>query len=629
MCGICGIVNVNKERINEDTVKVMANSMAHRGPDDEGVYSAPGVCLGHRRLSIIDLSSAGHQPLANEDKTVWVILNGEIYNYKDLRIKLKEKGHVFKSHSDTEVIVHLYEEEGKDCVKSMVGMFAFAIWDAKKDLLLLARDRIGKKPLLYSYVNGNFCFASEFLAFLKSNLIEKEISLEALDYYLTFGYVPAPLTIYKDVFKLLPAHILILKDGKIQNERYWQLDYEKKINISEDEAQEGILKLLLDAIKVRLYSDVPLGVFLSGGIDSSMVVGLISQIYNQRIKTFSIGFDEADYNELKYARNIAKYFDTEHHEFTVRPKALDVLPALVEHYGEPYADPSCIPTYYVSKISKQYVTVVLNGDGGDELFAGYERYQAMVYSQALDRFPEWLNKGIAFLFIKTIPDSTDGRKLVRKLRRFFEAKSLPLYKRYSKWIGIFDDESKRQIYSKDFITSACNFTTDRFFKHCLSNSNTLGLVDRLLKLDTLTYLPDDLLVKVDIASMASALETRSPFLDHRLMEFVVSLPSHFKLRGFKKKYILKKIATKFIPRENIYRTKQGFGVPIGQWFRGELKDYLCDNLLSNKFLKRGYFKPEAVKNMVDLHLRRRTDYSFQLWTLLMFELWYCKFMENK
>lgn len=629
MCGICGIIGTNKEHLDEGVIKAMTQAMIHRGPDDEGIYSAPGVCLGHRRLSIIDLSNAAHQPLSNEDKTIWVVLNGEIYNYKDLRTELEKKGHKFNSNSDTEVIVHLYEEKGQDCVKSMVGMFAFGIWDAKKDLLLLARDRIGKKPLLYSYVNGKFCFASEFSALLKSNLIKKEIDLEALDYYLTFGYIPAPWTIYKNVFKLMPAHTLMFKGGQIKTERYWHLDYERKIKIKEEEAEEEVLKLLLDATRIRLYSDVPLGVFLSGGIDSSLIVGLMSKTYNQRIKTFSIGFDESDYDELKYARNIAKHFGTDHNEFIVKPKALEILPMLIERYGEPFADPSCIPTYYVSKMSRQYVTVVLNGDGGDELFAGYERYQAMVYSSYFDRIPPFLKAPIRSLFINTISESIDGRKFIRKIRRLFEATSLPIHKRYMKWVGIFDDETKKKVYSGDLLNSAENFATDDFFKQSISGPGNLDLVERLLQLDTLTYLPDDLLVKADIASMANALEARSPFLDHRLIEFVASLPPHFKLNGLTKKYILKKVATKIIPKENIYRTKQGFGVPIGQWFRGELKDYLCDNLLSSDFLGRGYFKPVAVKEMVNLHLSKQKDYSFQLWALLMFELWYRNFMEDK
>lgn len=626
MCGICGIVNSSKEKINSDRVEAMARAMAHRGPDDTGLYSASGVCLGHRRLSIIDLSAVAHQPMCNEDKTVWVILNGEIYNYKDLRSELVGKGHIFRSQSDTEVIVHLYEERGVECVKSMIGMFAFGIWDTKEQLLFLARDRIGKKPLFYYYGDGNFCFASELNALLKSNLIEKEINRQALDYYFSLGYIPAPFSIYKNVFKLMPGHILEFKNGNIKISKYWQLDYEKKIDISEVEAKEKIYKLLTDAVGIRLCSDVPLGVFLSGGIDSSVVVGLMSQIYNHRIKTFSIGFDEADYNELGYARNIAKKFNTDHNEFIVKPKTLDILPTLIERYGEPFADPSCIPTYYVSKLSKQYVTVVLSGDGSDELFAGYERYQAMIYAKNFDRFPSYLRKGISSLFIKSIPQSMDSRKFTRKIRRFFEAAPLPMHKKYMKWIGIFDDELKGKVYSPNFLTSAANFTNDELFQQCLCGSDSLELVDRLLKLDTLTYLPYDLLVKADIASMANAVEARSPFLDHRLMEFAASLPPEFKLRGLSKKYILKKVAAEFLPRENVYRRKQGFGVPVGRWLRTELKDLLTDNLLSPAFLNRGYFRPEPIKEMVKLHIAGQKDYDFQLWALLMFELWHREFM---
>jgi len=629
MCGICGIINNHKEHIDEAKVRAMLGAMAHRGPDDEGVYNSKGACLGHRRLSIIDLSGAGHQPLSNENKTVWVVLNGEIYNYKDLRSGLEKKGHKFSSNSDTEVIVHLYEEEGRDCVKALIGMFAFGLWDAEKKLLLLARDRIGKKPLLYSFIDGFFSFASEFQGLLQSGLVRKEINAQALDYYLTFGYIPAPLTIYKNVFKLKPAHTLIFKDGQIQTEKYWQLNYENKIAVSEGEAQERILHLLLDAVRIRLYSDVPLGVFLSGGIDSSVVVALMSRVSGQKIKTFSIGFDESDYNELKFARNIAKYFDTDHHEFIVRPKALEILPMLAQHYGEPYGDPSCIPTYYLSKMCRQYVTVALNGDGGDEDFAGYERYQAMVYSELLNRCPKVFTAAAGYLAQNYIPESIDSRKIIGKTRRFLEAVPLPAYKRYVRWIGVFDERLKKGIYTEDFLRQSANFSTERFTDDCISKGNAkLSLVDRLLQLDTLTYLPDDLLVKVDIASMANALEVRSPFLDHRLMEFAASLPSRLKLKGCIKKYILKKLASKIIPHQNVYRSKKGFGVPVGMWFRHELKEFLCDNLFSQEFLSCGYFSPELVKGMVKQHLSYKKNYGLQLWAILMFKLWFDKFMNN-
>lgn len=625
MCGICGIIDTAKAPIDKARVTAMARAMAHRGPDDEGIYSAAGVCLGHRRLSIIDLSSAGHQPLSNEDKAIWAVLNGEIYNYKELRGELQKKGHTFHSNSDTEVLVHLYEAQGKECVKSILGMYAFAVWDSKRQSLLLARDRIGKKPLLYSYRDGKLCFASEFRALLESNLVEKKINLQALDYYFTFGYIPAPLTIYANVFKLLPGHILCLEKQQLKTERYWQLDFTKKLDICEKEAKEEISRLLTEAVRARLYSDVPLGVFLSGGIDSSLVVGMMAKLCNQKIRTFSIGFDEAEYDELKYARSIARHFDTDHKEFIVRPKALDVLPALVEHYGEPYADPSCIPTYYLAQMSKQYVSVVLNGDGGDELFAGYDRYQAMLYSSFFDNIPLFLRKKIHHIAMSIIPETRAQQSGMRKIKRFFNAIGLPPHKRYMQWIGVFDDELKESVYSPDFLKSAANNPSDALFKSAL-NDTSMHVIDRLLKLDTMTYLPDDLLVKVDIATMSHGLEARSPLLDHRLMEFVAALPVSFKLRGATKKYILKKVAKQFIPWENIYRPKKGFGVPIGEWFRGELKGILLDNVLDRHFLKIGYFNKKALQGIVTQHMSEKENHSFQLWTLLMFSLWYRKFI---
>ncbi len=413
MCGICGIIDyTGSDKVNAQAIQRMCVAMKHRGPDNEGTYinkNSPRVGLGHRRLSIIDLSSVGHQPMSNEAGSVYMIFNGEVYNFQDLRIELIKKGHIFKSNTDTETVIHLYEEYDEDCVKYLRGMFAFAIWDSEKQALFLARDRVGKKPLLYSHTNGVFSFASEFLALLESEQVKKQINYEAINCYLTFGYIPAPLTIYKEIFKLLPAHYLILKDNKITIKQYWQLDYSKKIDISEDEAAEEILRLLKEAVKIRLYSDVPLGAFLSGGIDSSTVVALMSQLSGKKVKTFSIGFEESDYNELKYARNIAKRFDTEHNEFIVKPKASEILPLLVERYGEPYADSSCIPTYYVSQQTRRYVTVALNGDGGDELFAGYERYQGMLLAEAFNRMPELFRKPFHCVFL-TLFSKNSGAK---------------------------------------------------------------------------------------------------------------------------------------------------------------------------------------------------------------------------
>lgn len=631
MCGIAGIIDYNKNScVNEELLRNMCAELRHRGPDDEGVHisyhSRFHIGLGHRRLSIIDLSSAGHQPMPNEDKTVWIVLNGEVYNYKELRDDLENRGHKFRSNTDTETVVHIYEEYGEDCVKYLRGMFAFAIWDEKRQIFLLARDRVGKKPLLYSHICGAFCFASEFLALLKSGLIKKEINYEAVNYYLTFGYIPAPLTIYKNVFKLPPAHTLMLRDNKLNIKRYWELDYSDKIKISEQEATEEILRLLKEAVEIRLYSDVPLGVFLSGGIDSSTIVALISQLYHNKVKTFSIGFEEKDYNELRYAKNIADRFDTDHHEFIVKPNALEILPLLVERYGEPYADSSCIPTYYVSQQTKQYVTVALNGDGGDESFAGYERYQAMLAANIYEKIPR-ITRDIINTLAKTLPDSINSKNKIRRFKRFINGTDLSILARYIKWVGIFDENLKKDIYTDIFIERLSNGQPEKFIEPFFNNSQNLKLLDALLQTDVNTYLPDDLLVKIDITSMANSLEARSPFLDHKLMGFAAKLPVEYKMKRYIKKYILKKSINGLIPKENIQRRKMGFGVPVGEWLRNELKGLLCENLLSEKSLQRGYFKPEAIKKIVRLHIEKKKDYAFQLWALLMLELWHQRFID--
>ena len=630
MCGICGIVDYRSGFITENKIRSMSDKMAHRGPDDAGIYlkmdSIPQVALGHRRLSIIDLSERGHQPMSNEDGKIWVVFNGEIYNYRELKTGLEDLGHKFRSDTDTETVIHLYEEYGEDCVKHMRGMFAFAIWDSKNNMLLLARDRIGKKPLLYYNKGGKFCFASEFLSLLESGLIKKDINHEAIHYYLTFGYIPAPLTIYKDVFKLPPAHMLIAKNDKVVIKQYWSLDYSKKIAVSEEDAAAEVLRLLKEAVGIRLYSDVPLGAFLSGGIDSSTIVALMSEISGTKIKTFSIGFEEEDYTELKYAKRIADKFNTEHHEFIVKPRALDILPLLVERYGEPYADSSSIPTYYVCNETKKHVTVALNGDGGDELFAGYDRYQAMLASEIYKGVPLPI-KSIVRNFVEILPDSVNSKNRIRRLKRFFDGAELPIAERYLRWVGISSDDFRAKLYSEDLKKELYGKDPVVWLKPYLSNSKTPDFLDKLLMADMHTYLPGDLLVKVDIASMANSLEARSPFLDHKLIEFVTSLPSQYKMKHLVKKYILKKAIRNIVPHENIYRKKMGFGLPVGQWFRNDLRDFLKNTLLSATALKRGYFKAGSVEKIVNEHLSKRGDFSFQLWALLMLELWHRRFID--
>ncbi|OGW01401.1 MAG: asparagine synthase (glutamine-hydrolyzing), partial [Nitrospinae bacterium RIFCSPLOWO2_01_FULL_39_10] len=470
--------------------------MIHRGPDDEGVYinhqlqatshqSKPSVGLGHRRLSIIDLSVSGHQPMCNEDGTIWIVLNGEIYNYIELVKDLKEKGHKFKSNTDTEAIIHLYEEYGEECVKKLRGMFAFTIWDEKEEVLMLARDRPGKKPLLYYYKNGIFCFSSEFSSLLASGLIDKEIDPKAINYYLTFGYIPAPMTIYKNVYKLPPAHILIFKNGQVNIKRYWNLDYTKKIEISEEEAASEVLRLLKEAVKIRLQSDVPLGAFLSGGIDSSTIVALMSQLTGERVKTFSIGFDDKDYSELKYANKVADTFNTEHHEFVVKPNVIEILPVLIDHYGEPYADSSAIPTYYVSRQTKQHVTVALNGDGGDEVFAGYERYQAVLLSEMYQKIPAILRNPLFQTIDNLIPDSFGQKDRLKRIKRFIEGAHLPLSKRYLQWIGMFTEKVRDDMYTDEFLREVPDSDPLSIISKTLNSSNGLSLLDRLLLTDTM------------------------------------------------------------------------------------------------------------------------------------------------
>jgi len=608
----------------------MCANLSHRGPDDEGVYCSsgtPSVNLGHRRLSIIDLSGAGRQPMSNEDGTVRLVLNGEIYNFHELREELILQGHRFRSNSDTETVVHLYEQLGTECVRKLRGMFAFALWDSRKGILMLARDRVGKKPLLFQHRGNTLCFASEFAALLESGLIDREINFSMFDYYLAFGYIPSPFTIYKDVYKLQPGHTMVLKDNRIRIDPYWDLAYSDKLPISFEDARRETLRLLEDAVKKRLYSDVPLGAFLSGGIDSSTVVALMARCSGSRINTFSIGFEDEDYSELKFARNIARQYDTCHHELIVRPNALEVLPQLVERYGEPYADSSAIPTYYVSRETKRSVTVALNGDGGDEAFGGYERYQAMLLAERLNGLPP-AAKSVIRRCAGLLPDSVEPKNRIRRMRRFFDSALLPDFERYAKWIGIFDGAARQEIYSREFLRMSGRQDCSGFYKKYFSRGGAPHVLDSVQNADVHTYLPEDLLVKVDIASMANSLECRSPFLDHTVMEFAARLPASYRIRKGARKFVLTEAIRGIVPAANIYRRKMGFGVPVGRWFRGELRGYISETLLGDRSIRRGYFNPEAMRRLVLDHTEGRADHSFKLWALLMLELWHRRFIDR-
>ena len=627
MCGIAGIVRNDGKQIDQDLLARMCEAIRHRGPDDDGFYINGSVGLGMRRLAIIDLKS-GKQPIHNHDRSSWIVFNGEIYNYLELRAKLEKLGHTFYTNSDTEAIVHAYDQFGVDCPKHLRGMFAFAIWNERTQELFLARDRVGKKPLLYAQVGKQLVFGSEFSALLLHPDISREVEPEALDYYLSFMCIPAPLTAYRAIRKLEPGHWLRWRNGEIELQRYWQPDFTKKIAISEEEAGERTVEILREAVRVRLMSEVPLGAFLSGGVDSSAVVALMSQESREPVKTFSIGFEEQDFSEIHHARRIAEHVGADHHEFIVRPDALEVLPTLVEHYGEPYADSSAVPTYYVAKETRKHVTVALNGDGGDESFAGYERYVAMGITEKYRRVPSFLREAVIKETVNLIPTSPLKRTKVRSVQRMLNAVALPKVDRYTRWMSVFNEETKQPLYSDFFREQTRSADATGILGEWFKRANGIGILDAMLLTDQMTYLPNDLLVKVDIATMAVSLEARSPFLDHEVIEFAASLPQDLKLRRLTTKYLLKKVLRKFLPAENLNRGKMGFGVPIGHWFRGQMQAFLREVLLSEKASRRGLFKPETVRNLVELHTSGERDYSQQLWTLLMLELWFNRFIDS-
>jgi len=627
MCGITGIVRSDGARVDRDLLERMNGAIRHRGPDEDGFYLSDGVGLAMRRLAIIDLKS-GQQPIHNADRTAWIVYNGEIYNYRELRKDLEGRGHRFYTDSDTEAIVHAYDEYGTDCPKYLRGMFALAIWDERNKSLFLARDRVGKKPLLYAQVNGQLVFGSEFMALLQHPDVSRDVNYEAIHHYLSFLCVPEPLTAYRSISKLSPGHSLLWKNGEIKLERYWQIDFSKKISIDEEQAGEQVVDLLRDAVRVRLMSEVPLGAFLSGGIDSSAVVALMAQESSEKVKTFSIGFEEQDFSELHHARRVAEHVGTDHHEFIVKPDAMAILPTLVEHYGEPFADSSAIPSYYVSRETRKHVTVALNGDGGDECFAGYERYAAMNVAQRYVKLlPAVIRNGVIRNLAHALPQAQSRKNPIRKAQRFLDAASLSPVQRYLRWISAFDEQAKLKLYSDDFRHEAAGFSTIGFIEPWFAKANGAGIVDASLLTDTMTYLPNDLLVKMDIASMAVSLEARSPFLDHHLMEFAASLPERLKLRGMTTKYLLKRVLKQFVPEENLTRAKMGFGVPIGHWFRGSMKTFLRDTLLSEKALSRGLFDRDKVRQIVDQHIGHKVDHDQRLWSLLMLELWFERFID--
>ena len=625
MCGIAGFIALNKIDTGADATVLdrMCKVITHRGPDDQGTFMSDGVALGMRRLSIIDLAG-GHQPLSGCDDAVTIVFNGEIYNFRELQSSLEARGHRFRTHSDTEAIVHAYEEYGARCVEKLRGMFSFAIWDQRTRTLFAARDRVGKKPLYYTQTRqGTLVFGSELKVLLEHPEVETEINPEALDAYVTFGYVPEPLSIFKNVHKLPAGHYLTFVDGALSVQQYWDFTFEQVEARPEEEYVEELRALLADAVRVRLMSEVPLGAFLSGGIDSSTVVALMAQAMTQPVKTFSIGFHEDSYNELKYARLTAKKFETDHHEFIVTPDICHIVDELAWYLDEPFADSSAIPTYMLSKLAREHVTVALSGDGGDEVFAGYTRYVVDQQRSAFGRLPPLVRQQLIKPLSRNLPHGARGRNFLHNV-------ALEPLDRYLDSISTFTSLTRPSLYSRDF-QSQLRVRDEMLwqFRACAEQVKTGNAVDPLLYLDSKTYLPGDILTKVDRMSMAVSLEARVPLLDQNLLKFVTRIPAALKLNKLTTKYIFKRAVRGLIPDEILDRPKQGFGMPISLWINSELKDRIRDTVTGSQARQRGYFESDYIRLLFDEHDRGRRDHSQQLWALFMLELWHQTFIDRK
>ncbi|MGN6533351.1 MAG: asparagine synthase (glutamine-hydrolyzing) [Ginsengibacter sp.] len=617
MCGITGLLHFNRDRtISPAVLKNMSDSIHHRGPDDEGHFINQNVGLGFRRLSIIDLST-GHQPLANENSTIHIVFNGEIYNYQEQRSILKQKGYSFKTTTDTEVILHLYEEYGVHCLQYLRGMFAFAIWDANKQQLFCVRDRFGIKPFYYYSDNEKFVFGSEIKAILKSNNIDTTISIEALDSYFAFGYITSDLSIYKKIKKLQPAHYLILslKDKPtIEIKKYWEIDFEPDYSKCENRWKEEIEECFSETIKLHMISDVPLGAFLSGGIDSSSVVSMMARNSNHPVKTFSIGFNEQKFNELKYARQVASKYGCEHHEQIVEPESIGLLPKLVNAYDEPFADPSAIPTYYVSRLAREFVTVALSGDGGDELFAGYNSYSRFnrLYTRMYNFKSPSLNKLIWGNIHKVIPRKVRGKGLSHILSQD---------KKHQFAFISWQKEERQKLMLPQLSAIDYSSASEIYKINILKGSNINDHITSMQYLDLQTYMVDDILTKVDRASMMNSLEVRVPLLDHKLAELTFKIPSNLKLKGSEKKYILKKTMEPFLPPSILNHPKQGFTVPISVWFKDDLRTYIKDTFNSSDCLMYNYLNKKYIQEEILNNQIAHIDFSERIWSLLFFNEW--------
>ncbi len=625
MCGICGRVNHDENQaVDEDLLKRMTATMVYRGPDDQGFFLHGNVGLGHRRLSIIDLDS-GRQPIFNEDSSVCVVFNGEIYNYKELRQSLLDKGHAFRTHSDTEVLVHLYEEVGDMFVQQLRGMFSIALWDDRGKKLVLARDRVGKKPLYYTYLDEQcFLFGSEIKAILEDKEVSRQVDLEALDSYLSLLYVPAPLTMFRGIKKLPAGHLLVFQNGKVNIKKYWDLHFQEDGGHSENHYIERLREVLYEAVRIRLRSNVPLGAFLSGGIDSTVVVSIMSDLLDRPVTTSSVGFELEGYNELPYAREVAEQIRSNHREFTVQPNVESLISELVWHFDEPFADSSAIPTYYVSKTTREAVKVALSGDGGDEIFAGYSRYY-------VDSLEQYLRKGSRFIkpyllgrLAGAMPEWVKGRNMIGHL-------ALDPAEAYARKHShdLFSREAKKLLYSGPVREELADFDVYQIFRDYYEDNDATNPLDRALYVDLKTYLVDDILVKVDRMSMANSLEVRAPLLDHHVIEFMATLPPSFKIRFGTRKYILKKTMSHKFSRSLLARKKHGFTVPLAEWLSHELRGMVESHIFDPNARCRSYFDVGYLWKIWSDHLNGVRDHSHMIWMVLMLELWHRRFINGE
>jgi asparagine synthase (glutamine-hydrolysing) len=622
MCGIAGKFTWDPSRaIDPDLLGAMTDAVSHRGPDADGFYLGDGIGLGHRRLSIIDLAT-GDQPLANEDGTVWTIFNGEIYNFAEVRQQLESYGHRFRTACDTEVLVHGYEQWGIDLVDRLRGMFAFAVWDARERRLVLARDRVGVKPLHYAVVDDGLVFGSEIKSLLVDPAVSREWSAEALDTYLALLYVPAPLTIYRAVHKLPPGHVLVAEGGRVRLTRYWDLPFETDGAADAEEHWLAPLEAALrEAVALRLISDVPLGAFLSGGIDSSLVVAFMKETSDAPVITTSIGFAEGAYDELQHARSVAQHLGVVQHTHVVTPQVESLLPTLAWHFDEPFADSSAVPTYYVSAAAREHVTVALSGDGGDEVWAGYARHRV---EQTEHRVRRALGpaSGAVGHAARAVPLGVKGARSLRHLAHT-PGHALALKHEY----GMFDAAARRGLYSAGFRGAVGASDPLAAFQARYEACGSSDPLDRAMYVDVHTYLHDDVLTKVDRMSMAVSLESREPLLDHRLLEFAARVPASLKLRDGVSKYLLRQLLATRLPAPVLARRKQGFAAPIGEWLRGPLQPMLQDLVGSRRSLERGVFAPASVRRLLDEHRTGKVDHRHRLWQLLMLELWFRQFAD--